>query len=781
LTNINVVEIDGEHYAISSVQDITERKLVEARLQRLTQLYATLSQCNQAIVRCKTEAELLLHICRDAVKFGGMKMAWIGMIDEAEQWVKPVASYGKGIEYLQDLKISLAHDNPTGHGPTGTAIRDNQPFWCQNFQNDPATLVWHERGKTFGWGSSASLPLHREGAVVGTFNLYASVVNAFDDAEQDLLIEMAADISFALDRFTREAEHRKIDEALKASEQHLRTIVETEPECVKVLDINGALLEMNAAGLAMLEVDSIEEVKNQSLFDFILPEYRDAFLALHQRILNGKTDTLEFEITGKKGTRRWFGTHAAPMRNAGGKVTSILAITRDITEQKLAEERIQYMANFDTLTGLPNRIQLEDHLKYGISLMKRNNGNLAVLFIDIDHFKDINDTLGHSIGDALLIQISQRVQKQLREEDTASRMGGDEFIVILPDCDSQGAANVAQKLLQVIAEPYQIDAYDLAVSASIGIAIFPDDGDDLETLSKNADTAMYRAKNEGRDAYRFFTGEMQDRAKRNMQLLNALRYALELDQLHVLYQPQISIHDGRIIGAEALLRWQHPELGSISPAEFIPVAEDSRLILPIGEWVLRTAISQLKQWLDKGHPPMVMAVNLSAVQFRHASLPDLVSSILQEAGVPAEYLELELTEGVAMQDAQGVLSMMNNLYERGVRLSIDDFGTGYSSLSYLKKFKVYKLKIDQSFVRDITTDIEDKAIVAAIIGMARNLGLQTIAEGVETAEQLTYLREQGCDEAQGYFFSKPLPAVAIEKLITGVKPDSLNSDTNTQA
>jgi EAL domain-containing protein (putative c-di-GMP-specific phosphodiesterase class I) len=331
-----------------------------------------------------------------------------------------------------------------------------------------------------------------------------------------------------------------------------------------------------------------------------------------------------------------------------------------------------------------------------------------------------------------------------------------------------GAAEVAQKLLVIIAENYRIENYDLTMTASIGIALYPEDGVDLETLSKNADAAMYRAKQEGRQCYRFFTQEMHARLARNLQLVNGLRHALELGQLHMLYQPQVSIGSGHIIGAEALLRWRHPELGSVSPAEFIPIAEDCGLILSIGEWVLRTVIRQTKTWLVNGFTPLVIAVNLSAVQFRHADLPALITRILDEESLPPEYLELELTESVAMSNPQVAISVMNDLLKRGIRMSIDDFGTGYSSLSYLKKFKAYKLKIDQSFVRDISTDQEDKAIVNAIINLAKSLGLKTIAEGVETPRQLEFLRKQGCDEMQGYFFSKPLSIKQFDVILKQV-------------
>ncbi len=752
-----------------TVQDITARKEAEARLQRLTQLYAALSQCNQAIVRCNNVTELLPHICSDAVTFGGMKMAWFGMFDEETRLVTPVATFGDGVDYLDGLEISVDGNIPSGRGPTGTAIRENRPYWCQDFMHDATTAHWHEHARNYGWGGSASLPLHCNGMVVGAFTLYTEVVNAFDESAQNLLIEMAVGISFALDRFAKEAERKRAVEALRKSEEHLRTIIATEPECVKVVGKNGALLEMNAAGLAMLEAESLEQARKKLLLDYIVPEYREAFRALHKHVMDGGNDTLEFEVVGLHGTRRWLSTTAAPLREANGEISSLLGITRDITQRKETEKRINYLANFDALTGMPNRAQLDAHIKYALSLAKRTNGQLAAMFIDIDHFKDINDTLGHSIGDAVLIVIAQRLQLMLREQDTVSRLGGDEFILILPGADALGVAQVAQKLLEVIAQPCQSERYDLVVTASIGIALYPTDGVDLDTLSRSADTAMYQAKRSGRNSYRFFTAEMQASANRNMDLVSALRKALERDQLHVHYQPQVSLRDGRIIGAEALLRWRHPELGNISPAEFIPVAEDSGLILPIGEWVMRSAVQQLKEWIASGHTPFVIAVNLSAVQFRHPSLLDMVGRILEETGLPPQYLELELTEGVAMHDPEGAVAVMDKLHERGVRMSIDDFGTGYSSLNYLKKFKVYKLKIDQSFVRDINTDPEDRAIVAAIISMARSLSLQTIAEGVETVEQMELLRIQGCDEYQGYYFSKPLSVEDFESFITARK------------
>jgi diguanylate cyclase (GGDEF)-like protein/PAS domain S-box-containing protein len=443
---------------------------------------------------------------------------------------------------------------------------------------------------------------------------------------------------------------------------------------------------------------------------------------------------------------------------------TVEALEQKVAEQQAAEAHIQRLALYDGLTGLPNRLLLADRSSQAIDIARRGDETLAVLFLDLDHFKNVNDTLGHRVGDALLAQLAQRLRAAVREQDTVARTGGDEFVLVLPLTDVAGAAHLASKLMQLASTPFLVDDQELTVTPSMGIAMFPTDGDDFETLCKCADAAMYRAKRDGRNAYRFFTSEMQAQSARALVLENALRRALERGQLSLHYQPQLALEAGgetRITGAEALLRWQHPELGWVSPAEFIPVAENTGLILPIGEWVLREALGQLRRWDEAGLPELTMAVNLSAVQFRQADLPALVGQVLDEIGVPARRLELELTEGAAMDNPGAAVEVMNELHARGVHLSIDDFGTGYSSLSYLKKFRVSKLKIDQSFVRDLTDDAEDRAIVDAVIRMAGALGLTTLAEGVETEGQLAFLRHQGCQAVQGYLFSRPLPAPAF--------------------
>lgn len=562
------------------------------------------------------------------------------------------------------------------------------------------------------------------------------------DEEGPLFIVLSRDIT----------QRKKIEEQLLKLSQ----AVEQSPNMIIITDLNANIEYANTAffkttGYALDEVIG----KNPQLFHSGKTPSA-TYADMWDHLTRGENWQGEFINRRKDGTEYIEFIHIAPVRQKDGKITHYIAIKEDISERRKAEEHIHYLVNFDPLTGLPNRIQMDDHLQYTLNLAKRNDGIFAVLFLDLDHFKNINDTLGHSIGDKLLIELAKRLTVSLRDQDTVSRMGGDEFIILLPGSDAHGTIQVAQKLLNSIAQSFLIEEYQLSITASIGIALYPNDGVDIEMLSKNADTAMYRAKEEGRNSYCFFTPEMQANAQRILQLSNALRLALERNELHLVYQPQLCASGERVVGAEALLRWQHPEFGTVSPAEFIPIAEENGMILSIGEWVLRTAIFQAKSWMNSGYLPMIIAVNISALQFRHPNLPDLVTNILEEVGLPPEYVELELTESIAMHNPQSAINIMNALHERGIRMSIDDFGTGYSSLAYLKKFKIYKLKIDQSFVRDISTNAEDKAIVSAIIHMARSLGLQTIAEGVETIAQLNYLQEQGCDEIQGYYYSKPL-------------------------
>lgn len=744
-------------------RDITVRHTHEIRIEQLSHLYAALSHCNKAIVRSATPEELFREVCKGIVSDIGITMAWIGLIDPQSRVVRPAASYGDAKHYLEGIEISTLADTPSGKGPTGTAVRENRPYWCQDFLNDPATAPWHDRGNAVGWKASAALPIHLYGEVIGAFMLYADKTNAFDPSSQELLIEMAMDISYAMENFDREAKRQRAEEHLLHTEKLLEEMSEMAhvggwefdiqsgeggwtAEVARIHDMDPHSVASMEIGLSVYEGQWLEKIKT----------------ALDDAIHKALPYDLELQMTTSAGNQKWVRTIGVPVVEKD-RVVRVRGSMQDITTQKLAEEKVHWLAHFDPLTGLPNRTLLNDRLNYAIRIAYRTQGSVALLYLDLDHFKNINDTLGHHIGDELLVQVALRIQSVIREADTLSRQGGDEFMILLSATDADGAAHVAEKLIESISQPYEIHHHELSVTPSIGIALYPIDGVNLTALSQSADAAMYRAKHDGRNCYRFFAPEIQERSARNLELENALRHALSRNQLELYYQPQLSITTERLIGAEALLRWNHPTLGMVSPAEFIPIAEESGQIIAIGEWVLRRALGQLKAWIDEGIEPFIMAVNLSAIQFRHPKLVSLVLDILKELQLPSEYLELELTERIASENPLQAIEIMNTLHDHGIRMSIDDFGTGYSSLNYLKKFRVYKLKIDQSFVRDITDNPEDKTIVNTIINMAHSLNMITIAEGVETAEQLDLLAQSGCNEVQGYFFSKPLPAREFER------------------
>jgi diguanylate cyclase (GGDEF)-like protein/PAS domain S-box-containing protein len=435
-------------------------------------------------------------------------------------------------------------------------------------------------------------------------------------------------------------------------------------------------------------------------------------------------------------------------------VTNYIAIFSDISERKEAESRIQFMAEHDFLTRLPSRALLLDRLEQAIAVAKRKDTMAAVLFIDLDRFKNVNDSLGHNVGDKLLQEVARRLQKCVRSVDTISRQGGDEFVIVLVDVGSmEQVAHIAGSIMRAIATPYQIDAFEINITSSIGVSIFPNDGADIDTLIKNADVAMYHAKESGRNDYQFFSNEMNVRIAEKLMLESSLRKAIDRNEFVLHYQPQMEFSSGRTVGAEALIRWQHPDLGLLLPARFIAAAEDSGLIVPIGDWVLRAACLQARAWLDKGYP-IVVSVNVSVAQFRQKSLPKNVANALKFADLEPQYLELEITESILADDTYDAIGTLLALRKIGVKLAIDDFGTGYSSLSYLKRFTIDKLKIDRSFVHDITINQSDAEITSAIIAMAKNLKLKVIAEGVETREQLSFLEARGCDEFQGFYLSK---------------------------
>ena len=469
----------------------------------------------------------------------------------------------------------------------------------------------------------------------------------------------------------------------------------------------------------------------------------------------------------------------APIRTRESQVTGAIIVVRDVSMARAMSYQITHLAEHDSLTGLPNRLLLNDRISQAIALAPRHKKQIAMLFLDLDGFKHINDSLGHSIGDKLLQSIGKRLVDCVRATDTVSRQGGDEFVVLLSEVEHpEDVAITARRILKAVAEPQSIGLHELHITTSIGLSVYPDDGLDAETLIKNADTAMYQAKENGRQSYQFFKPAMNTRAVERQSIEENLRRALEHQEFALHYQPKVNLRTGEIVGAEALIRWTHPTRGSVSPAQFIPVAEDSGLILPISQWVLREACKQTRAWADAGLPAVTMAVNISAMEFRQDRFLEKIFGLLKETDVDPRSLELELTESILMKGAESSTIVLRALRAAGVQIAIDDFGTGYSSLSYLRKFPIDALKIDQSFVRQITMTPDDTTIVSAIISMGQSMKLRVIAEGVETQKELEFLQAHQCDEGQGYYFSRPIPPEQFAKLLeTGISQQSTNKDS----
>ncbi|HEY8183694.1 MAG TPA: EAL domain-containing protein [Thermoanaerobaculia bacterium] len=552
-------------------------------------------------------------------------------------------------------------------------------------------------------------------------------------------------------KFTAEA-------ALRDSELRYRLLFEQNAAGVCVTKLDGEIADCNTTFASMLGYERTELIGNKIALLYERPSERaEIDLALQQtKTLN----SVETELRRKSGGSLYV---LQNLTLAGDRIHMTVA---DISDRKRAEEQIEFHAYHDVLTHLPNRKLFTDRLSQNLTHARRIGKSLAVMFVDLDHFKAINDTLGHTAGDELLLEMARRLRSCVREDDTVARLGGDEFTIILSELrHPEDAVTVAEKIIAAVQKSVVIGGMPIEVSASIGIALYPVDGNDPEALLRNADSAMYRAKESGRNTYQLCTDEMKGRALQRISLETKLRRALQEEQFVLHYQPQVSLTDGKVIGAEALLRWNDPERGWVFPGSFSPVAEESRLILPIGDWVLRTACEQMREWRDRGLDLPRLSINLSPRQFQQQDLVDTVRRVLEETRLESKALDIEITEGTAMANAEATIETLHELRELGCSISIDDFGTGYSSLSYLKRFPITCVKVDGAFVRDLTRNEGDAAIVSAVIGIARSLKLRVIAEGVETEEQLNFLRRRRCDAAQGYYFSRPIAAEVLAEYI----------------
>ncbi|HEX2954083.1 MAG TPA: EAL domain-containing protein, partial [Bacillota bacterium] len=559
------------------------------------------------------------------------------------------------------------------------------------------------------------------------------------------------------------------EQALRDNEARYRTLFDHSPDGIflmkpsedetewTIIDCNEVACKMNgyerdeligeSINIVNLKKDSMED--RQAVLATLREEKKFSSEIIHQR---------------KDGTIFPIETITNLLVIDGNEV--VMGIDRDISERKKAEETIHHQMYYDLMTGLPNRTLFSDRLSLALAHSHRTGGVLAVIFLNLDRFKTINDTLGHAVGDRLLQGVAERISGCLGEGDTLARLSGDTFTLLFSQVERvEDVAKMAQTILESFKQPFILSDMEIFTTLSMGISLYPNDGEDVDNLMKNADTALYRAKEQGRNNYQFYTPLMNAKASERLALENSLRRALSREEFIVYYQPQIEAKIGRIIGVEALVRWKHPDLGLVSPAEFIPMAEETGLIVPIGSWVLRNACLQSKAWQSMGLPPIKIAVNLSARQFQQEDLVAMVKEALDQTGFDPQLLELEITESIAMQNADYTITILNDLKTMGVHISLDDFGTGYSSLNYLKKFPIDTLKIDQSFVRDLTLNPNDLAIAKAVIALAHSMNLEVMAEGVETKEQMSILREEQCDMMQGYLFGRPVSAAEIEHLL----------------
>ncbi|HEX3583054.1 MAG TPA: EAL domain-containing protein, partial [Thermoanaerobaculia bacterium] len=690
---------DGEEILEGTVVDITDRKLAENALRESEARYRTLiEKMREGVAQKDPDGTLQFVNARFCEMTGYSREELIG----------------RGAEFL----LANPHDLDFVRGKLELRRHGVSDQYEVRLRRRDGTIMWAEVG---------GAPIFdAEGEVIGSIGVYNDVT------------------------VRREAEN-----ALRESEARYRVMADNSTDLIARSDATGHLLYASPAIETILGY-APAEVIGKSILAFINPEDHDVVRVATESLAWTGPMTFSYRAQRRGGTEVWLETTTRAVLDPETRdVIEVVSVSRDVTERHFAEAQIEYQAYHDTLTGLPNRALFRDRLTVALAHARRTHTPVAVMFLDLDSFKLVNDTLGHSLGDELLKVIASRLKSVLREEDTIARMGGDEFTVLVANITSADDAPViAQKILDVVAQPARVEGHELYVTTSIGIALYPNDGDSAESLLKNADNAMYRAKELGRNLYQLCTPEMNRRANERLSLENALRRAIDRGEFRLQYQPQIRIEDGAIVGMEALLRWNRGDQ-VIGPAKFIPVAEETRLIVEIGEWALREACRQAREWQRERFPNLRMSVNLSPRQFQHADLRKMIALALDESGLEARFLEVEITEGTAMQNIERAVATMRSLRDMGVRIALDDFGTGHSSLNYLRSFPIDSVKIDQAFVHEIEASASNRAIVSAVIAMAHGLALRVTAEGVETEAQFEFLRQEGCEEVQGFLFGRP--------------------------
>ncbi|MCA1940302.1 MAG: EAL domain-containing protein, partial [Caenispirillum bisanense] len=739
-------DASGTHY-VAVVRDISEALMSD-------QLEDLLLELDQRAFRGGSLDDVAQHASARLAEAGSLQLVWIGT-KELNGTVRLRGAAGSKAAEVSFDAAAIRWDQPmTEICPAAQAVRSGvaQQIVIAELKGEPGPCV--RAAMKIGLEAIHAVPLHAQGEVVGVVVLAGTAQHlARPDTAR---IERAGARLGSAFQIVRDQERLRLQ----------GTAMAAAANAIFITDVDGRILWVNEAFTRLSGYEPQDVIGQTPAVLKSGIQSKEAYRSLWETVTQGRVWRGEMVERRKDATLYTVDQTIAPITDEKGVVTHFVAVHEDVTERKRAEERIRYLANYDTLTRLPNRVLFRDRLHQAVGHARRVHKALAVMFVDLDRFSRINDTLGHAAGDKLLGLMAERIQAVAEDADTVARIGGDEFAIIQADLpNAEAAAVLAKKVVDAVGATVEMDGHAIHLGANVGIAIYPQDGDDPDHLIKNADMAMYRAIRSETASYYFFSSEMNAEAQVRLGIEGDLRRAVERNELQLYYQPQISVATGAIIGVEALLRWLHPEQGMISPARFIPIAEDSGLILPIGDWVLSEALRQSRAWQDSGLPAITMAVNISAVQFRQEGLVARVTELLSAHAVDPTTVELELTESMLMQDARIAIELLTDLSDLGIQLAIDDFGTGYSSLSYLKQFPVDKLKVDQSFVRHLTTDKNDAVIARATINLGHSLGLEVVAEGVEDADTFAYLKAEGCDVAQGYYFGKPMPADQVAALL----------------
>ncbi|VIO68355.1 putative signaling protein [Bradyrhizobium ivorense] len=814
---------DNVAYSLHSFDRADEKARTEEQKERLTRMFAALSATNEAIMRAKSRSEMFELVCDAAAVGGQFISATIRLVRPGEIFLENVAASGPDRVRAHELQLSADASRPEGQTLTGVAIRTRRPCISNDYLSDfePESHVY-QIVRDSGSKSGAALPLLKNGEAIGALVFLSGEFGTFSPEMMALLQRLAENVSFALDNFDRADEKARADEQRERLSRMFASLSATNEAIMRAKsrsELYQLVCEAAASGgrftsttIALAQPGS-DYLAIAATAGPAAEGARQVMLSTNEAHPEGRGASGRAFRSGKPciindycadpSTAAFHARARADGTQSGasfplvvhGQVVGVMifvAIEKDnftpefaellqrladnlafalesfdrADEKNKADERIEYLASHDSLTKLPNRETFNELLRHAITMSDRHRRPLAVLFIDLDRFKIINDSLGHEAGDMLLVAIADRLRRSLRVSDVVARLGGDEFVVILEEAAARDdVARIAGELLIALSQPLQLSGHECHTTASIGIAMYPADGSDVQTLTKNADMAMYLAKEDGKNGFRFFSSEIKAQSIERLTMESALRRALERDQFSLHYQPKVDMATGQISGVEALLRWSHPELGQVSPGQFIPLAEEIGLIVPIGRWVLKEACAQNMAWQRRGLRQVTMAVNLSPRQFADPQLLDDIDAALLASGMSPSLLQLEVTESMVMRNVSRAVRVLDAIQNRDIRLAIDDFGTGYSSMSLMKQFPIDTIKIDRSFVRDLPDDSEDVAIAQAIISMGKALGMTIVAEGVETSEQQEFLRAHACDEMQGFLFSRPLPPRDLAQLL----------------